>query len=462
MKRQVPVQSRPVGEEPRVTEAYAWWGVALLAFLVLLLAVWRAGQTGYWYDELWSIEAATDGFGGMLERLRSDFHPPGYHALLWAWVRLLGAAETATRFLSALFVAATVPVTWWLGRTLGLSARGAFLAAGFLAAGEGAFFYAEETRPYAMLLFLASLTLLLLMRTRFTVRSFILVSLLGTATIYSHYAATFILLPGLLIAVLRSRDLRWLWLAAVWSAALVPNASLIYAQAVHFNALGWLDAPGYDAWRAVAVFLLSGLPFAEALLVLLLAAAVLVARNRAVRGEDVWLLLAPLTLAGVMVASHFVLPVFHSRYLVTLLPWVALTLGYLFERVEPRVVGTVAGGVLLLSVVLSTQLLWGGVSHKGEEWRRASALVRERPGNLPAVAIGNSRMFGHYLPDIHTFEADDAAGMNRWLDSAPERFWYVEGRGSPVGASLPVLTARVVVEERHDFAGVSTFLVRQR
>ncbi|MDU8946295.1 glycosyltransferase family 39 protein [Ovoidimarina sediminis] len=141
----------------------------LLAGFALCLAVFL-GCLGYglaldysfWLDEMISVSFAQAGFGEALRLAFQDVHTPLYPAVLALWTKGFGTSELAARGLSAL----------WAGGALAclLTLRGRFpdrqiLIAMILLISHPLFFYfAQEARPYAMLLCLSTLSVCLLLR----------------------------------------------------------------------------------------------------------------------------------------------------------------------------------------------------------------------------------------------------------------------------------------------------------
>ncbi len=128
---------------------------ALVALPFLFLAGWQVWVPySFWLDEIISVTFSSDSWTGLFESLLHDVHPPLYQSLLKLWIALSGPGETATRLLSLFFAIATVGVF-----ILGMRGRprSFVLPATLFLVSSGMFaFYAQESRPYALLLLLAS------------------------------------------------------------------------------------------------------------------------------------------------------------------------------------------------------------------------------------------------------------------------------------------------------------------
>ncbi len=129
-----------------------------LAAVVALLAI---GHKPYFWDEAWSVVAASRSLHGLVAIFpHRDADTALYYFLLHGWIALHGTGEGYVRLLSALFAVATVPVTAVLA--LKLFDRRVALWAGVLMAANAAFLeYAQFARTYALAMFLGACSTLL-------------------------------------------------------------------------------------------------------------------------------------------------------------------------------------------------------------------------------------------------------------------------------------------------------------
>jgi mannosyltransferase len=122
------------------------------------------GSQGFWYDELFTIEAIREGGDDVLwEVLTKEGTPPLYYLIADWWKDLAGSGEFALRSISALAGTATIPVVFVIARDL--TDRGAGLAAAALtAASPLLIWYSQEARAYALVTLLAALSFLFFVR----------------------------------------------------------------------------------------------------------------------------------------------------------------------------------------------------------------------------------------------------------------------------------------------------------
>ncbi len=111
----------------------------------------------YWLDELYSITTSSLGFVEMFKAMLADVHPPLYQVLLWFWIRVLGDYEPVARGFSLLCSLLAVWYLYVLGKRLDSWTRALTLT--FFATSWLFTFYAQETRSYALLLLLSTVSI---------------------------------------------------------------------------------------------------------------------------------------------------------------------------------------------------------------------------------------------------------------------------------------------------------------
>ena len=153
--------------EPTISER-GW--VMLIVLLAFALRVYRLGAQAIWWDESLSLYRATRDLSTILANtiliqnvVTHDLQPPLYFILLHFFVGAGGISEFALRFLSVMANVATVPLLFVLARRW-LSPSIAILAAFLGALSPFYVWYAQEARPYALVLFLALLAIYALTR----------------------------------------------------------------------------------------------------------------------------------------------------------------------------------------------------------------------------------------------------------------------------------------------------------
>jgi mannosyltransferase len=409
---------------------FAW---CLLLMLTWGLWLWRLDASDLTFDEAATYFVAHRPLLGILDYLRGAVreHPPVYYLLIHGWMALAGSSEFSLRFFSVSAGLVALALTGWLaGLAMGRSASAARLfPAALLAVVPGMVYYARDARMYSLGIIWAVLSAGLFLRDwllaqerprRAAFVSLVIVHLLAIFTHY--YLFLFVLVQPLVLLITR----RWRSLLA-WCAAhsLPAVAGLVWL---------WL-APGLQmttggVWQSLTLVvptrfqvfhLLGKILFSPVvqvrfhLLYWLLALAgggVLVALWHR-RSAGVWLalvLVVPLALA-------FQVP--HSpgaRYLVFMVPFLALAMGF-----------------------LGTALLW--LRRRRLAWGATLALTLGMAYLLSSGGLGQAIAFdrSHYGRTLQTVKAHARPGDGilfygpwQWIP-----FSYYDPGGLPPITSLP-------------------------
>jgi mannosyltransferase len=123
------------------------------------VSVWlrvRGLNVHFWVDEGLSVGIAQHPLSHIPSLMRQDGSPPLYYMVLHVWISLFGRGEVATHELSLVFSMLTIPVAYWIGRTL-FDRRTGLICAMLAAALPYLTTYAQETRMYSMLALLSLL-----------------------------------------------------------------------------------------------------------------------------------------------------------------------------------------------------------------------------------------------------------------------------------------------------------------
>jgi mannosyltransferase len=336
--------------------------VVLVAIVVLGLALrlWGLTTQSFWYDEWLTTEAAS---GGLLDIFRHAANregiPPTYFVLMWGWVRAYGDSELALRLVSAGFGAATVPVAYAAARELGQRRAVARVAALLVAVNPMLVWYSQEARPYSLLAFLGTLSLLAFARVRSRGRrdDFLLWGLVGAAAVAVHYFAIFLVIAeaGALLIVRRNQARRLAIACAPIAVELAVLAPFALEQHSHEPNRQWIsDFPLADraseAGRSALVgpSPLDGRLWLVSAVVVGLAAVVLIARGRSAERTAAALTAGIGGAAVVMplLAVALGVDVFLSRYLIAALVPLTVAVAICLAARRASWVGGVAVAVL--------------------------------------------------------------------------------------------------------------------
>ncbi|MFD4547762.1 glycosyltransferase family 39 protein [Streptomyces sp. NPDC058467] len=381
----------------RATPVGLWLWPSTVA---LVLATYRIGQPLLGRDELTSWDVAGRGTGQVLATVqRVDAVVGTYYLILHGWMRVFGDSAPALRLLSALAMAGAAACVALIGQRLFGSRAG--LAGGVsFALIPGVTRFAQEARPYALVMLAVVLTVLLLLRAldrpgswrRWTAYALGLV-----AVGLLHLIALTCLIGHLVLVALRARhERRVLWgsclAASAGVAVLCPLMVLGRAQTVRQSS--WIPEPGLmglaDVWPQMFH---SGL-CAGALM--LLAVVACGERREGVVFCAVSAVAPPLAIWSL---SHGNVSYFCFRYMLFTLPAVAVLAGAgLTAAVRSRRVLVPALAVLALLTLPEQELLRQPLGHYrtgGPEYAGAARAIER-----------------HYAPgDAIIYDRNEEAGM---------------------------------------------------
>ncbi|MFQ5410047.1 MAG: glycosyltransferase family 39 protein [Anaerolineales bacterium] len=348
-----------------------------LALVSLLLAAFalrtvRLRTRPVWYDEAGTFLLADAGLEGILAgtvgagTAAAEEHPVLYHALLWAWLQLLGASAFAARLLSVFSGLIVVGLAYRLAREVLRAERAATAGAAFLALAPFQIHYAQELRMYALLaMWLLAATWAYVRAVRGSgMRGWVVFGLLAALAQYTHTLASLYLVPLALTAVLlrRRRVIRNTVLAGLLALLLyVPWLFVLPRQLTKIGQGFWIGRPGASEFvRTLLVFTYNlPLPGGMAglglgLFVGLVAALVSVravlgaARSGSSAGRGaLWLLYLGLAPFGLMFIVSQWFPVYVERALLASSGMYLLGLaGGLFGAALPRLPATITVAAL--------------------------------------------------------------------------------------------------------------------
>ncbi len=305
------------------------------------MAIAQLNQESLWYDEGWSMWAVHGSLLDTLERVALDVHPPLYFVALNAWFILSGEAAYSGRMLSLMFGILGVVITYQLGRTLfdhwvGIIAM--------LLLGSSSFFiyYTREIRMYTLLLSVAVLSMWVYIRWLHqpVLSRFFLYSITIALLPYIHYYGALITLTqGLHLLLFHPQRLKKWLLACTLALGLYLPWTIVLSQQIQTNPAGPLALPvptnletitwlliilggGSGLWLLTPFFLGSALSqlhrYREAVFLLIL-----------------WLIVSPLI---ALTLNAWVVPIYHVRYIIAILPAFVLLVAYGIRHIRWRAV----------------------------------------------------------------------------------------------------------------------------
>ncbi|MFI8827725.1 glycosyltransferase family 39 protein [Streptomyces sp. NPDC053431] len=403
-----PAPAPGVGGRTRPWGTWLWPGV-----LALVLGLYGAGGPQLWEDELTTWDVVTRPTGRLLDTVQNvDAVLAAYYLLLHAWTGLFGDSDLALRMPSVLAAAGAAVCTALIGERL-FGRRAGLVAGLLLALAPVMTRYAQEARPYALVVLAVALATLLLLRALDRpegVARWSLYALAVAAVGLLHLLALTALAGHTVAAAAKGRTavVRFGLAALAGLVAASPVVVLGLTQAA--RQLSWIPRP--DLWALAGIWpqlFGSGL-LAGAAMTLAVPAWAGAAREAA--GDRAPLL--ALTVAAVApplvlwTVSHGDVSYFYYRYLLFTLPAWAVLAGAGLRGLRARSAVAVALAGLALLTLPDQRWLREPYAHfwHGVDYRGAAATIRKyhRPGDAVVYERGDAywRLLDagvrHYLP----------------------------------------------------------------
>jgi len=484
------VADEPIEASPRprrhVAESRSGgnWDLATLAMaavvavdLVIGLYYRFTTTSKLWLDEAQTANIATFPLRMLPAELRRDGAPPLYYVLLHFWMWLVGHSDMDVRALSGVFAVLTLPVMWWVVRR-GFGRVEALGALAMLATSPFAVYFATETRMYSLVIFFvtAGIGAVMALLARPTVPRALLVGVITSLLLYTHYWAFYVLAAaGLWFVYLVVRDqgvkrrgaLFGLVAMAVGGLTFIPWLSSFQYQHLHTgtpwasgpslaSTFGWIGGfIGNQSVQAQAFNLHLELGLIAFLLLFIFGYAA------APVGRDVLefrLLGQPrarvltitffVTLAIAYVASRQSNTAFQPRYASVVFPIAVILVGLGVAALPNRWLRV--GAVCAVSVLGLWTTHWGAHVQRSQAGKLATVMhATLSPG---AVVVVCPDQLGPSLLRYSGRATYDYVGFPRF--TSPWLVNWVDYKAAVNGASLSGFSKRVT-----SLAGLSTFYV---
>lgn len=425
--------------------------LTLTLLAIFFITIYHLTRESMAYDEGWSMWAVrSNEMGETIARVADDVHPPLYFLLLAGWVALLGESDVVVRLLSVIGGMLGLVATYRVGRAL-FDRRTALIA--LIVLGTSSFFvyYAREARMYSLLLALSAWSMWAYWRWQHAPSRFhaLTYAISMAALLYTHYYGLLIIASQVLhLLLVAPRQLgRWLlcgggalllfmpWLP-IWidQIHLHPHGPLATPTPTNATTVTWLIlmlTSGLSLWIALPFVVGRALPqfprVRSALLLLL-----------------VWLLLTPI---AVLTVNAYVAPLYQPRYLIGILPALALLLAYGLRHVVWKPLAAVLLVGLVIVQLVAYPTFWPDRPH----WKEAIAnlIAARRPDEPTLTLIAPQSIEAYYdrLLGLRNTRTIDLAGQaltpDAWsnvveaLDTEPA-VWIV--LPTNVGATWDIVT----------------------
>lgn len=235
--------------------------VVLLIAVYLALRISRIDETCLWFDEIFSVHAASQPWGSILSFVALDLiHPPLFYLILKAWIAVGGDGVMWLRGLPIVFsVLAILPLLLFL-RELRQNFNVKLLSLCLLIVDGSILKYSLEVRMYSLMLCLSLFSMWLFVRYAERRASIVPLVAVNILLVYTHYFGWFVIASEVAAALLFYRQSwkKMAGLSAAVFATFLPWAVAVLNASAGGSGLaqniGWMTRPGP---RDVFIFVLN-------------------------------------------------------------------------------------------------------------------------------------------------------------------------------------------------------------
>lgn len=225
---------------------------AIVALCVAFAALrfWRLLDSCLWFDEIFSVHAATEPWSRILGFVADDvIHPPLFYILLKIWILVGGDGLISVRLFPFVFSVATLVPFLYLCRDLKLRASQVILGLTFLAANGALIKYAQEVRMYSVVILLATFSVWLFVRFFYLGKNIWLLTIVNTLLVYTHYFGWLVIVAEI-VAIIALQRIKIRQIAISFGISFVSFAPWLIAVVVAASNstglgqnIGWINAP---------------------------------------------------------------------------------------------------------------------------------------------------------------------------------------------------------------------------
>jgi mannosyltransferase len=415
---------------------------SLIGALAFGVRIYRLDGQSLWFDEGFALHLASKSVPEIIEQTPVGWLPL-HSLLLHFWLAMAGETPFAARFFSVFFGVLVVAILYLLGRTLS-TARTGIIAAVLGAFSPFLVYYSQETRAYALWLFLTLLSAYLLLRAirrPEQMRGWVQYGIVAVLALYTHYFSLFVIgwgLAALLYEAVASRR----WRALIRGGCAQLAALLAYIPLIGFARSSMVDPYGF--WRSPlsALQVLSDLWYQ-------FVAAGNVPREQSLLAMAILAILGIIGLVsfrrpwnGVVLALYFVIPVwgqlllsswrefYVARYVAIAAPAAYLLAARGLDRIwaVSAASGRILGGLALAAFLCSVGVLgcsWAQAlrnyyycpDYGRDDFRSAARFVSSGEGEEDVIVLSGGGIFTAFLPYYAgSLPWIDLPSFGEWLD----------------------------------------------
>ncbi|MBK7393660.1 MAG: glycosyltransferase family 39 protein [Chloracidobacterium sp.] len=208
--------------------------MACLVALFVAVRMWHLTDSCLWFDEIFSVHAAEQPWGQILNFVAADLvHPPLFYIFLKLWIAIGGESIIWLRIFPVVFSVVSIFPLVSLLRELKLNTRVQLICLFLLAFNGILLRHSQVVRMYSLLMCFGLFSMWLFARYFFKGKNFIPLVIVNILLVYTHYFG-WLVVGSEVSAILIFQRIKWRritvmlavvfvsftpWIYAVWSAA---------------------------------------------------------------------------------------------------------------------------------------------------------------------------------------------------------------------------------------------------
>lgn len=225
--------------------------IGLLCVAFVASRFWRFADACLWFDEIFSIHAATLPWSETVPFIAKDLiHPPLFYIVLKLWINLGGESLPWVRAFPAIFACLSLIPIFGVARVTERNTATRILMLVFFCANGAILKYSQEVRMYSMLMCLSLFSIWMFVRYFNKGKSYLPLLIINILMVWTHYFGWFVVVAEV-AAILYFQRIKWrrtLIMFAIVVASFVPwIVTLLRAtgtgEGVSQN-IGWMQRPG--------------------------------------------------------------------------------------------------------------------------------------------------------------------------------------------------------------------------
>lgn len=404
-------------------------GIFALGLILRCIAI---SNRGIQYDDAFSILMARQSLAAIVRGTAADTMPPLYYFLLHFWL-LGGQSVWFLRLLGVLFSTGCIGLSYLIARDL-LGLRAAWIAAFLVAISPLQIYHAQDIRMYSLLAFCQSGYLWFFVRLWLGNKHDWLrwggLILLGTAAIYTHNLAIFVLIvPNLFLLWKRNWSLFFQLLLAqlVIGLLFLPWIFFVPGQIHKIQQAFWTPRPGLIEIIQSLIILVANLPLPQGWLAIVTIIAVQIVvivlvevwrrnKNDALKFVITCWVLPPVLL---FLTSYLMRPVFVPRGFITSMLFFLIMAGWVIAQIFPKSIGwfLAIGFILASAITLPYQYTYNRFPRS--PYKEAMQSLAGVVGSDDLILHDNKLSYFpsfYYAPNLpQSFLADEKGSINDTL-----------------------------------------------